>query len=190
MRLALLGLTLIATFSSPAFAHTGLDHVDSLESGVLHPLTGADHVFVMASVGVWAALVGGRAIWAWPVTFIAAMLAGFAAARLGLQISFVEPAISVSVVALGLLIAVGIKTPLALGAAIVGLFAFFHGHAHGTETTAAGILPYAAGFTFSTTMLHAAGVGLGLGARSLVERIARVLPRRMRSATGGDGGLQ
>ena len=190
MRLALLGLTLIATFSSPAFAHTGLDHVDSLESGVLHPLTGADHVFVMASVGVWAALVGGRAIWAWPVAFIAAMLAGFAAARLGLQISFVEPAISVSVVALGLLIAVGIKTPLALGAAIVGLFAFFHGHAHGTEATAAGILPYAAGFTFSTAMLHAAGVGLGLGARSLVERIARVLPRRMRSATGGDGGLQ
>ena len=187
MRLALLGLTLIATFSSPAFAHTGLDHVDSLESGVLHPLTGADHVFVMASVGVWAALVGGRAIWAWPVAFIAAMLAGFAAARLGLQISFVEPAISVSVVALGLLIAVGIKTPLALGAAIVGLFAFFHGHAHGTEATAAGILPYAAGFTFSTAMLHAAGVGLGLAARNLV---AHVPTGRMRSATGGDGGLQ
>lgn len=190
MRLVLLGLTLIAMFDSPAFAHPGLDHLDSLASGVFHPLTGADHVFVMASVGLWATFVGGRAIWAWPAAFIAAMLAGFAAARLGLQVSFVEPAISVSVVVLGLLVAVGIKTPLALGAGIVGLFAFFHGHAHGTETTAASILPYAAGFTLSTAVLHAAGIGLGLGARSLVERIAGVPTRRMRSAAGGDGGLQ
>jgi urease accessory protein len=190
MRLALLGLTLIAMFSSPAFAHPGLDHVHSLESGVLHPLSGADHVFVMASVGLWAALVGGRAIWVWPLAFIAAMLAGFAAARLGLQISFVEPAISISVVVLGLLIAVGIETPLALGAAIVGLFAFFHGHAHGTEAAGAGIFSYAAGFTLSTAVLHAAGVGLGLGARSLVERITGVPARRMRSAAGGGGGLQ
>jgi urease accessory protein len=90
---------------------------------------------------------------------------------------------------LGLLIAVGIKTPLALGAAIVGLFAFFHFHAHGTEATAAGILPYAAGFTLSTAVLHAAGVGLGLGARGLVERITRV-PRRMRNAAASDGALR
>jgi urease accessory protein len=190
MRPFLHGLTLIAIFGSPAFAHPGLDHADSLASGLLHPLTGADHVFVMASVGIWATFAGSRAIWAWPATFLAAMLGGFAAARLGLQISFVEPAISVSVVVLGLLVAVGMKTPLALGAAIVGLFAFFHGHAHGTEAAAASTLPYAAGFTISTAVLHAAGVGLGVGARSLVERLARVPTRHMRSAAGGDEGLR
>src|SRR5580704_11851336 len=114
MRLPLLSLTLIAMFSSPAFAHPGLDHVHSLESGVLHPLSGADHVFVMASVGLWAALVGGRAIWAWPLAYIAAMLGGFAYARVGLQISFVEPAIAISGVVRGFVMAHSIEAALTL----------------------------------------------------------------------------
>jgi urease accessory protein len=190
MRLVLLPLTLIAMFDSPAFAHPDPDHTHSLTSGLLHPLTGADHVFVMASVGVWAALVGGRAIWVWPATFIAVMLAGFSAARLGLQISFVESAISASIVVFGLLAAVGIKVPLAFGAAIVGLFAFFHGHAHGTEATEVGVLPYAAGFTFSTAVLHAVGTGIGLCIWSLIERIAVAPTRRMQSAEGDHGELR
>jgi urease accessory protein len=190
MRPIFLSLTLLAMFGAPAFAHPGLDHADSLTSGVLHPLTGADHVFVMASVGIWATHVGGRAVWAWPAAFVAAMLAGFAAARLGLQISFVEPAISVSVVVLGLLVAIGIKTPLVPGAAIVGLFAFFHGHAHATEAAAAGIFPFAAGFTLSTAMLLAVGIGLGLGARSLVERMAGATTTRMQIPAGRDEALQ
>jgi urease accessory protein len=188
MRPVLLLLMLIAMFDSPVFAHPGPDHIHSLASGILHPLTGADHVFVMASVGVWAASVGGRAVWAWPATFITVMLAGFGAARLGLQISFVESAISASIVVFGLLAAAGIKAPLAFGAVIVGLFAFFHGHAHGTEAMAAGVLPYAAGFTLSTAMLHAAGIGLGM--RSLIDRIAVTPMRHMRSIAGGDGALR
>jgi urease accessory protein len=187
MRLVLLPLTLIAMFDSPAFAHPGPDHTHSLTSGILHPLTGADHVFVMASVGLWTAFVGGRAISAWPATFITVMLAGFGAARLGLQISFVEPAISASIVVLGLLAVLGVRAPIVLGAAIVGLFAFFHGHAHGTEATAASVLPYALGFTFSTVVLHAAGIGVGLCIRSLIERLSVTPMRRLRSAAGGDG---
>ena len=173
MRLVLLGITLTAMLVSPAFAHPDPGHADSLASGALHPLTGVDHVFVMASVGVWEALVGGRAIWAWAATFIAAMLAGFAAARLGLQISFVESAISASIMVLGLLAALRVRAPLALGAAIVGLFAFFHGHAHGAEV-AASVIPYAAGFTLSTAVLHGAGVGLGFCMRRLHHRMAPV----------------
>ena len=189
MRLVLLPLTLIAMFNSPAFAHPGPDHTHSLTSGILHPLTGADHVFVTASVGVWAAMVGGRAIWAWPATFVTVMLAGFGAARLGLQISFVESAISASIVVLCLLAVVGLRAPIVLGAAIVGFFAFFHGCAHGTEPTTASVLPYAAGFTFSTAVLHAAGIGLGHCIRSLIERFSVTPMRRMRSAAG-DGGLR
>jgi urease accessory protein len=190
MRLVLLGLTLTTMFVSPAFAHPDPGHAVSLAAGVLHPLTGADHVFVMASVGLWGALVGGRAIWAWPATFIAAMLAGFAAARLGLQISFVESAISASIVVLGLCAAVRVKAPLALGAAIVGLFAFFHGHAHGTEDTAASVIPYAAGFTFSTAVLHGACIGLSHCVRRLIERMPLSPMRRIQSAAGGGGVLR
>ena len=173
MRFVLLGVTLTAMLVSPAFAHPETGHADSLASGILHPLTGTDHIFVMASVGLWGALVGGCAIWAWPATFIAAMLTGFAAARLGLQISFVESAISASIIVLGLLAALRVKAPLALGGAIVGLFAFFHGHVHGTEV-AASVVPYAAGFTLSTAVLHGAGVGLGLCTRRLLHGMTRV----------------
>ena len=190
MRPVLFGLTLIVMLASPAFAHPGPDHVHSFAGGILHPLTGPDHVLAMASVGLWGALVGGRAIWVWPATFLAAMLAGFAAARLGLQISFVEFVTSASIVALGLLVALRVKAPLAVGAAIVGLFALFHGHAHGTEATGASILPYAAGFTLSTAVLQGVGVGLGLCMRSLIERRALSPVRRMRSTAGGEGALR
>lgn len=169
MRFVLLGVTLTAMLVSPAFAHPDPGHADSLASGALHPLTGIDHVFVMVSVGLWGALVGGRAIWAWPATFVAAMLAGFVAARVGLQISFVESAISASIIVLGLLAALHVKAPLALGAATVGFFAFFHGHAHGTEV-AASVIPYAVGFTLSTAVLHGAGVCM----RRLLQGMTRV----------------
>jgi urease accessory protein len=83
------------------------------------------------------------------------MLAGFAAATLGLRMPFVEPAIWSSVIVLGLFVALAAKAPVWLGATIVGLFAFFHGHAHGTEATAATLIPYAAGFTVATAGLYA-----------------------------------
>jgi urease accessory protein len=175
MRAVLFGLTLIAMFASPAMAHSGPEHVHSFTSGVLHPVTGADHVLAMALVGLWATFVGGRAIWAWPATFVAIMLAGFATARLGLEISFVEPAISASIMVLGLLVLAQVKAPFALGASIVGLVAFLHGHAHGTEVVAGNILSYAAGFTFSTGALLATGVNLGLCMRSPAERFAILL---------------
>jgi urease accessory protein len=190
MRPVLFGLTLIAMFASPALAHPGPEHVHSFTSGVLHPLTGADHVLAMALVGLWATFVGGRAIWAWPATFVATMLAGFATARLGLQVSFVDPAISMSIIVLGLLVMAGVRAPLALGASIVGLVAFLHGHAHGTEAVAGNILSYAAGFTFSTGTLLAAGVGLGLCMRSPAERFAFFPMRRVRGAVRGGGALR
>jgi urease accessory protein len=71
-----------------------------------------------------------------------------------------------------LLVALGVRVRVWLGGAVVGLFAFFHGHAHGTELAATGAIPYAAGFAFATAALHAAGVGVGLCARSLIARTA------------------
>lgn len=171
MRLVLICMMLCEAWIFPAYAHTGVGPVNSFSSGVAHPLSGADHLIAMTMVGLWSVFTGGRAVVVWPTTFVAAMLGGFAAASSGLQIGFVEPAIGLSVVLLGALVALGVRAPVTLGAAVVGLFAFFHGHAHGTEAPAANLIPYAAGFALATAALHAVGIGMGFCVRSLVGRL-------------------
>ena len=176
MRLTLIYIALTEALLSPAVAHTGVGQTNSFASGVAHPLSGADHILAMVAVGLWGVLRGGRAVWVWPMAFVATMLGGFAAATLGLQIPFVEPAVWASIIILGLLIALAAKAPVWLGAALAGLFAFLHGHAHGTESTAANLIPYAMGFTVSTAGLHAAGIGLGnLAQRSIGKVAVRVM---------------
>ena len=172
MRSISIGLALTAALASPALAHTGVGQADSFAAGIAHPLSGADHILAMVAVGLWGVLAGGRAIWVWPTAFVAMMLAGFAAATCGLQMPFVEPAIWSSVVFLVLFAALAVKAPVWLGAAIAGLFALFHGHAHGVEAGAAGLIPYAAGFSLSTAGLNAVGIALGLFAKTAVGKIA------------------
>src|SRR5262245_50015704 len=150
LRSNLLAVALTGALLSPALAHTGVAEVGSFTSGIAHPLGGTDHILAMIAVGLWAVLAGGRAIWIWPSTFVATMLAGFAVASWGLPMPLVEPAISLSVVALGLFVTLAVKAPLCLGAAIAGLFAFFHGHTHGAEAIAVSPIPYAAGFALAT----------------------------------------
>jgi urease accessory protein len=100
------------------------------------------------------------------------MLAGFAAATLGLQMPFVEPAIWSSVIILGLLVALAIKAPVWLGAAMTGLFAFFHGHIHGAEAVSGNLTPYVAGFSLATVGLLAAGIWLGFFAERSIGKMA------------------
>jgi urease accessory protein len=145
-------------------------------SGLVHPLHGADHLVAMLAVGVWGAIAGGRAIRVWPITFVATMLVGFATAVSGTAVPFTEPAIWSSVVVLGLLVALAVNAPVWCGAAIIGLFAFFHGHAHGTEAATSSLLAYASGLATATGALHAAGIGVcRVGSRS----IGRVALRTM-----------
>jgi urease accessory protein len=168
MRLVVIGIALSEALIFPAYAHTGVGPVNSFSAGVAHPLNGADHLIAMTMVGIWSMFTGGRAVAVWPATFVAAMLGGFAAASSGFQIAFVEQVICLSAVLLGVLVALGVRAPVALGAVIVGLFAFFHGHAHGTEATAAKLIPYAAGFVLGTAALHAVGIGAVFCVRTLV----------------------
>ena len=172
MRSILISIALTGALVSPALAHTGVEQTKSFPSGIAHPLQGADHILAMLALGLWSVLGGGRAIWVWPMAFVATMLAGFAAATLGLQMPLVQPAIWSSIIILGLLVALAVKAPVWLGAAITGLFALFHGHAHGTEATAASLIPYAVGFTLATASLHAAGIVLGLSAEGAIGKLA------------------
>ena len=172
MRLILICIALSGALVSSALAHTGVGQTNSFASGVAHPLYGADHILVMITVGLWGVLAGGRATWVWPVAFVGTMLAGFAAATLGLQIPFVEPAISSSIIILGLLVALAVKAPVWAGAVITGLFAFFHGHVHGTEAVSGSLIPYAAGFALATAGLLAAGIWFGVFAERSIGKIA------------------
>jgi len=166
---------LIAT-CAPAFAHVGHGAAESFVAGIAHPLSGLDHITVMVAVGLWAALKGGRALWVWPAAFVGVMLIGGAMGMAQIDLPFVEPAILASVVALGLLIALAVDLPVALGAVIIGAFALFHGHAHGTEAgDGAGGVEYMAGFAIATAALHAAGIGFALvAARNAMRPLVRV----------------
>lgn len=167
-RLILLSLALAPLAPLPAAAHLNPAEHGSFAAGFSHPLFGTDHVLAMVAVGLWASLLGGRALWAVPAAFVGVMLAGFALAMAGAGLPFVEPMILASVVAIGLLAMMAARASAAVAAAVVGAFALFHGHAHGSELGEAGVLPYAFGFAVGTALLHALGVGLGLGAGRLL----------------------
>jgi urease accessory protein len=154
--------------AGPAFAHPG-HGAESFVAGVAHPLGGLDHVAAMVAVGLWAALKGGRALWAWPAAFVGVMLAGGALGMMDVPIPLVEPGIFASVVVLGLMVTLAVDLPVAAGAAIVGVFALLHGHAHGTEVAEnLGGIEYMAGFTLATAILH----GVGIGVAQLMQRAA------------------
>jgi urease accessory protein len=158
----------------PALAHPGHRGHDFVD-GWQHPLTGIDHLLAMVAVGLLAVRLGGKALWIMPCTFMIGMLLGGIAAAAGVPLPGVEWGIAFSVLALGLLIAVSKVVSLKIGAALVALFAIFHGHAHAAEMAGGGSLAtYAAGFLLATALLHLCGVlGGMLIARSMSERALR-----------------
>jgi len=168
----------VTLVSLPAVAHPGhMEHAGFL-AGFAHPLGGADHMLAMLGVGLFAARLGGRALWALPLGFMATMAMGAVAAHLGLALPAVEPVIAMTVVAMGLLVASGARLPMAGATALVAAFAVFHGHAHGAEAGAADFAAYAAGFLAATGLLHVFGIALAHGLAAMDDRraaLARVV---------------
>ena len=172
--------SLFLAAAAPAFAHINPEEHGSFMAGVSHPLFGLDHILVMVAAGLWAARIGGRALWIVPSAFAGTMVTGYALALSGIGLPFVEPAILASVIALGLLVAMAVRLPVSASAAIAGVFALFHGHAHGGELGSAGALQFGIGFVIATALLHVAGIGLGIAAGrfahgGIVSRIAGAL---------------
>lgn len=146
-----------------AFAHTGVGATHGFDAGFAHPMGGLDHLLAMVTVGIFAYQLGGRALWAVPLSFVALMAVGGGLGISGIDVPFVELGIGLSVVVLGAAVAFGVKAPLALAMAVVGFFAIFHGHAHGAEMPEdASGLAYGIGFMIATALLHVAGLGLGM----------------------------
>lgn len=158
-------LILSASFgmmAAPALAHTGGVGASGLAAGFAHPLGGADHVLAMMTVGLLASMLGGRALWVVPATFVLMMLVGGALGLSGITVPAVEIGILASIVVLGGAVATGRPWRVGTAAVFVGAFAVFHGHAHGVEMpAAASAVAYSLGFAIATALLHGAGIVVG-----------------------------
>ena len=173
----LVALALLLVSPVHAHAHVEQGRAAGLLAGLSHPISGLDHVLAMIAVGLWGAQLGSPALWLLPVTFPMVMALGGALGLAGFPLPGVEMGIALSALALGAMVLCEARPPLLAAAALVGFFAVFHGHAHGTELPAgqSGVL-YSMGFVIATGCLHAAGIGIGLihrwPAGRLVMRVA------------------
>ena len=129
-------ITALCLVSPSLLAHTG-GHIDhSLMSGLLHPLTGIDHLLVLIAVGLIAAKQGGKALFAFPAIFLVLMAAGALLNAYGVQIPFIESLIALSLMAFGLLVCINQKQRSKILFLGVSFFAVFHGYAHAAEIPA------------------------------------------------------
>jgi len=157
---------------SPAWAHSG-DVMGGFVGGLKHPVLGPDHVAAMVAVGLWGAFLGSPAIVLLPVVFPLVMALGGALGILGVPLPGAEIGIAISALLLGLAVLFAVRPPLWMAAVLVGVFAIFHGHAHGAELPAgADALAYSIGFVVATGLLHLAGIAIGVLARWPAGRLA------------------
>lgn len=170
---------LVLLLPSLAHAHIGAGEASGWMRGLSHPFSGLDHVCAMLAAGLWAAQMGARAVWRVPFAFVCVMILGGLLSMAGIPVPFIEAGIVMSLLVLGVLIAAAVRLPLSASIAMVGVFALFHGYAHGAEMPqhVAG-MGYAAGFVLATVLLHASGIGLAL----LLKRLGRA---RLLRAAGG-----
>ena len=156
--LPLLGV-LLSLSPSLVLAHTGSDAMSGWANGFNHPLHGWDHLLTMLAVGVWAAQLGGRAVWQLPLAFVGVMSLGGLAGITGVSVPGVELMILLSVLVFGFLVVRRIRFQATVSVLVVVFFAFFHGYAHGQEMPAsASLLSFALGFMAATMLLHGAGI--------------------------------
>jgi urease accessory protein len=148
--------------AQPAFAHEQAGVGGGLVSGLLHPLTGMDHLIAMVAVGIWGAQLGAPAIWVLPITFPLVMALGGVMGVLHIPLPMPEVAIALSALVLGVAVALRLRLPFVAAAVVVAVFAVFHGHAHGAELPgSANPLAYGVGFVVATGLLHLCGITIG-----------------------------
>lgn len=172
----LLPAALSLALAGPALAHTGTGMLDHAHDGFLHPLLGPDHLLAMVGVGLWAAQIGGRALWALPASFVGFMVIGAILGMSGIGLPQVETLIAVSLLLFGIVIALAWKPATPWAMAITAFFALAHGHAHGAELPeAATPVAYALGFVVATAILHGVGLTAGLVLRTRGAVLVRAL---------------
>ncbi len=169
-------LVTILLWAQVALAHPQAGEAKGFLTGFRHPISGLDHVLAMVAVGLWGAQLGSPAIWLLPVAFPMVMAFGGMLGLMGVPLPGVEYGIAASAILLGAVVLFEMRPPLAVAAVLVGVFAIFHGHAHGTELPPgeSGML-YSIGFVIATGCLHGVGISIGVVHRWLWgQRMLRV----------------
>ena len=173
MKGVMLAGVVAALMPGAASAHIVAGEQVGFISGLLHPISGWDHIIAMVAVGIWGAQLGRPAIWGLPVTFPLVMAVGGFFGLIGLKLPGGEAAIALSGLCLGAAVAFAWRAPLPAAAALGGLFGLFHGYAHGSELPPGqNALLYSLGFIIATGLLHGLGVSLGLVHRWLWGQLA------------------
>lgn len=166
-----LALMAAALATGPALAHENAGMIGGFASGFMHPISGPDHVAAMVAVGLLGAFLGAPALYLLPLVFPLVMAIGGALGFAGVPLPGVEVAIAASALVLGLMVAAGRPISLWAAGAVVAFFAIFHGHAHELPA-AANALAYSLGFVIGTSLLHLAGISIGLSTRWDTGRVA------------------
>lgn len=161
----LCSLLLVAGIIMPVLAHAHIEQgqATGFFTGIEHPWSGLDHILAMIAVGLWGAQLGNPALWVLPIAFPMMMAVGAMMGLLGIPLPGVEIGIALSAILLGLMVLIDARANLVVATLLVGFFAIFHGHAHGTELPAgqSGLL-YSMGFIFGTGCLHGVGILIGM----------------------------
>ncbi|OHX11949.1 urease accessory protein UreJ [Chromobacterium amazonense] len=173
-----ISLPLMASLPGLVLAHIGSDagihHGTAFFMGFVHPFTGLDHFAAMLAVGIWSVLAT-RQVWAMPFAFAGLLLVGGLIGFTGAAVPVVEPMIAASLLVLGLMVCARVRLALPWGLAVVGLFALFHGIAHGSELPAAQAVAALSGMALGTMILHIAGMAIGAFFKARSAWYARVL---------------
>lgn len=169
-----LSVTMLAYIPTAGAHNIGAEGAGFI-TGLAHPFMGLDHLLAMIAVGIWAAQAGGSAAWRLPLSFIAMMAVAALLGASGYGLPIIEPLIAGSVIVLGFMVVFAIRLPVNLSMLLVGLFAVFHGYAHGLEMPqASSAILYGSGFVLATSVLHLIGIGLGKIAyrKHLISRLS------------------
>ena len=148
-----LALLLVAV---PALAHPGHD-ANPLQDGLLHPLTGLDHLLMLIGTGVLAALTRSRLTL--PLLTLCAMFSGAVLGHLFGGVIGMEEMILGSLLVAGA--ALLLPRRQVLLSLVMPVFALFHGWAHGVESSPGAFWVFSAGFVTVSGLLLLAGFGVG-----------------------------
>jgi urease accessory protein len=160
----------VVLVSVPAVAHPGHGHEAGFAAGLLHPVSGADHLAAMLAVGLWAGFAGEGRRWFWPAAFVAGMAAGIVFGWSSLIPAGIELVIAATLVVLGSALFARWSPPAVLGAAAIGVAAIAHGAAHGAAMPGEAFdAAFVAGILAATAALHALGIAAAVRLRAVAS---------------------
>ncbi len=158
-----------------AYAHTGTGHLSGVIDGFSHPFLGVDHLLVMISIGLWAAVSKGYRVCLFPVVFLLAMTVGAIFNFMGIEIAGMERGVALSVLLCGFILLWNKHLSTSVASSLISLFAISHGYVHAAEIShQSGAGGYVTGFLLATTLLLAIGILTGFFSLVIQKQVRNI----------------